>query len=93
MELTRWRERAWEGYGVNETELGEAARRAGKWSALWWEEVAAGPMGGLPAAGFCRAWEPAWGDRARPRPSGSPLTALGHTGREEGEAQQEPGEG
>lgn len=34
MELTRWRERAWEGYGINETELGEAARRPGKWSAL-----------------------------------------------------------
>lgn len=93
MELTRWRETGWESYGVNEMELGEAARRAGKCSALRWEEVAAGPMDGLPAAGFCRAQEPAWGDRACAWPSGSFLAALGHTGREEGQAWLEPGEG
>lgn len=88
MELTRWRERGQEGYRVNEMESGEAARRAGKWSALWWEEAATGPTGGLPVAGFCRAQEPAC-----PWPLGSPLAALGHTGREERQAQLDPGEG
>lgn len=70
MELTRWRERGREGYRVNEMEWGEAARREGKWSALQWEEAAAGPMVRLPAADFCRAWEPAWGDRTCPWPLG-----------------------
>lgn len=35
MELMRW-------------SSGEAAMKAGKWSTLWWEEAASGPMGGFP---------------------------------------------
>lgn len=89
----RHREKGWEGYGVNEMEWGKAARRAGKWSALWWEEAATGPMNGLPDAGFYRDWEPAWRDRTCPWTSGSPLAALGHIGREERQAWLEPGEG
>lgn len=60
---------------------------------LQWEKAATGPMNWVPDAGFYRAQEPAWGDRTCPWTSGSPLAALGHTGREEGQAWLEPGEG
>lgn len=57
-------------------------------SALQWKEWLAALC-----EGSQRAQEPVQGDRASPRPLGSPLIALGHTGREEGWAWMECGKG